>query len=103
MFNPADHVLVTKIDEMDDRHVNICLGNKILATVCEPSGPGGGMVYGVWIGDGLNENDEEATPIKLFHSYNHQLDGDRAWLAAVKCAYQLALDFWSKEPLPSLS
>ena len=94
MFNPAEYVLVAKFDEMDERHLQIMFKDKVLVTVCEPSGPGDQSRFGVWIGDGLDDNDEEAEPESTFFTH-HFMDVNGCWKAAVRRAYELAAIEWN--------
>lgn len=75
--------------EAGEDMVQILEGDKILFTVGEPVGPGRGDVVAIWEGDGLNEDDEEATP--LTHFRGEAFSFEELLRQAVKEAVGLAL------------
>lgn len=88
-FNTSDFVLSAEFVEGVDFHLQIRLGNVVLATVCEPCGPGFQSEFCVWDGDGLDEDDEETTPLKRFYT-SHTLNVNKMWKEAVAYAYAYA-------------
>jgi len=84
----SDFVLTAQF--VEDHHLQICLGDKVLATVCEPAGNGFQSEFAVWDGDGMDpETDEETRPLKRFYTKDTQ-DVNRTWREAVAYAYSYA-------------
>lgn len=75
--------------ELGEDMVQILEGDKILFTIGEPVGPGRRNVVAIWEGDGLDENDEEATPLTHFRG---PYSFDELLRQAVKEAVGLAIE-----------
>jgi hypothetical protein len=85
------YIITAHFDSTDERFLVLRHGGaRVLATVCQPEGPGGNRSFGVWAGDGLDSNDEVRLPEREFYTRNYLDDVEECWKAAVRFAYELA-------------
>jgi hypothetical protein len=82
--------LVITPNFLEDQHLQLIIGGKVVMTICEPAGPGDQSQVCVWYGDGLDDNDDEAEPVRRFYTH-HYLDVKRCWDEAVKHAYRMTI------------
>lgn len=87
------YVLSAHFDEMDTHHLQVRFGDIVLMTVCEPAGPGDGSSFGVWDGDGTNDDDSDADPVLIYYTRDFP-DVNACWKAAVRSAYFFAAEKW---------
>ena len=99
-----DSYALTVRHEAGEDFYQILFGDKVLATVSEPCGPGNQSEFAVYRGTGLDEeSDEEAVPVMRFKTVDFK-HGDRdkdieaCWRAAVRSAYFVAQEQWSLLP-----
>ena len=97
MFN--SYALTVQHEE-GDSFLQILFGDKVLATVGEPSSPGGHQEFCVWSGTGLDADDEEATPLMRFYTKDFRMatrddSVEACWQAAVRSGYFVAQGMWS--------
>ena len=89
-FITTDMIITPVFDEMAEQHLTLMMKGAPIFTVCEPSGPGDQSQFCVWYGDGLDEMDEEAEPIRRFYTKDYG-DVKRCFDEAVKLAYRFAI------------
>lgn len=78
---------------IEENHLVLMFDEVPLATVCEPSGPGG-ECYAVWTGDGLDEDGDEKMCVNRFF-FNDFPNREAAWKAAVRYGYLIAASHWN--------
>jgi hypothetical protein len=91
----TDHkafIITAHFEDFADRFLVLKQGDRVLATIAEPTGPGGNRSFGVWTGNGLDSNGEERIPDVEYITRTFDGDVEKCWQAAVRTGYELAAE-----------